>query len=172
MTTINAPMPGARSRERSAADRRLAGITAGLVIAIIDIAVEISLAALVFSGALAGFVANGIGYFLFGALVLCIVVSLTSSFRGMVTLPQDSPAAILGVMAASIAGGMPPSASPDDAFVTVVVAIVVTSLSAGSSSWCWAASGWARWSAKSPTRWWAASWPAPAGCWCAARSEC
>jgi len=71
MTAHPGSLPGSAPRGRPGPGRLLAGVTAGLVVGIIDIPVEISLAALVFSGALAGFVANGIGFFLFGARVLC-----------------------------------------------------------------------------------------------------
>jgi hypothetical protein len=99
MTAHPESLPGTMAPVRPRLGRLLAGVTASLVVGIIDIPVEISLAALVFSGALAGFVANGIGFFLFDARVLGVVVALTSSFLGMIALPSDSPAAILPVLA-------------------------------------------------------------------------
>jgi SulP family sulfate permease len=112
-------------------DRILPSISAGVVVALIDIPIEISLAALIFSGALAGYVASGIGLALVGVMVIGFVVALTSSFPGTVALPQDSPAAILALAAVAIVGAVPRSAAPEDAFLTVVVAIALTSVLTG-----------------------------------------
>jgi SulP family sulfate permease len=106
-------------------------IAAGLVAGLIDIPIEISCAALIFSGALAGYVAGGIGLALFGCFVIGTVVALTSSYRGTVALPQESPAAILALVAAAIVASMPASATSEDTFFTVVAAIAITSLLAG-----------------------------------------
>jgi SulP family sulfate permease len=109
----------------------LPSLTAGSVAGIVVIVFEISLAALVFSGDLSGYVSNGIGLMLFGALAIGIVVSLTSSFPGMISIPQDSPAAILTLMAATIVSRVPPLTKPEDLFATIVVAIAMTSLLTG-----------------------------------------
>ena len=45
-------------------------LSAGLIVGITDVSFEISLAALIFSGVLAPFVANGIGFLLFGAFTI------------------------------------------------------------------------------------------------------
>ena len=108
----------------------LPSLTSGLMAAIVTISLEISLAALIFSGSLGSFLAGGIGFMLFGAFAVGIVVSLTSSLPGMVALPQDSPAAILALAAASIALGMK-AADPKAIYATVVAAITLTSLVAG-----------------------------------------
>lgn len=109
----------------------LASLSAGLVVAMIDIPLEVSVAALIFSGDLSSHVSSGIGLNLFGALVIGVVVALTSSFAGMVALPQESPAAVLALVAAAIAAGMPASATSGDTFLTVVVAISTTSILTG-----------------------------------------
>ena len=92
---------------------------------------EISLAVLVFSGDLAGFVSSGIGLFLAGTLIATIVTGLTSSYPGIISINQDVPAAIVAVMAAGIAGSMSVSATPDEMYLTIVAAIMVTSLLTG-----------------------------------------
>ena len=74
-----------------------------MIASLITISIEISLAALIFSGDLSPFLASGIGVMLFGAFVMGIVVALTSSLPGMVGLPQDTPAAILALVAGGIA---------------------------------------------------------------------
>jgi SulP family sulfate permease len=111
--------------------RLLPGLTAGLVAGILIIVIEISFAALIFSGDLATYIAQGIGFTLFGALIISVVVALTSSYPGAVALPQDSPVAILAVAAAAIASQMPASAPAASTFFTVVAALVMTSLLTG-----------------------------------------
>ncbi len=111
--------------------RLLPSLSAGLVVAMIDIPLEISIAALIFSGDLSSHVSAGIGLHLFGGLVISLVVALTSSFPGMVALPQEAPAAILALAATAIAAGMPASATSLDTFLTVVAALAVTSVLTG-----------------------------------------
>jgi len=105
-------------------------LTAGVLAGAMDIGFEISLAAFIFSGALAPFLPQGIGLLLFGALVLGAVVGLTTSSPGVIAGPQDTPAAILAVMCAGIALTMK-AAAPQAIFVTVLAAIAVTSLLMG-----------------------------------------
>lgn len=111
--------------------RLFPSLTAGLVAGIVTILVEISFAAMIFAGDLVSFVPNGIGLLLFGALVIGIVVALTSSFSGTVAVPQDNSAAILALMAAGIAAAMPVGAAPEQAYYTVVAVIVLASLLTG-----------------------------------------
>jgi len=106
-------------------------LTAGLIVGITDVSVEISLAALIFSGALAPYVANGIGFVLFGAFAILLLGALTSSVPGTMTIPQDTPAAILALIAAGVVADMSASARPNAIFTTVVAAIILTSLTAG-----------------------------------------
>jgi SulP family sulfate permease len=105
----------------------LPSITAGLIVTIITISMEISLAALIFSGDLSQFLAGGIGLMLFGAFATGIAVALTTSLPGMVTIPQDTPAAILGLVAAGIAVSMK-GEDPRAIYSTVVAAISLTSI--------------------------------------------
>ena len=107
------------------------GLTAGLIIGITDVSLEISLAALIFSGVLAPYVAYGIGFVLFGAFTFFLLGALTSSIPGTMTIPQDTPAAILALIATGIIVNMGASASLEKTFTTVVVAIIVTTLSTG-----------------------------------------
>ncbi|HEX8992489.1 MAG TPA: SulP family inorganic anion transporter [Anaerolineales bacterium] len=110
--------------------RLLPSITAGLVVGLIDISVELSLAALIFSGNLSRFLARGIGLMLFGAVVMGIVTALATSVPGLIAIPQDTPAAIMALIAAGIVGVMK-LASPDALYATVLAAIAVTSLLTG-----------------------------------------
>lgn len=108
-------------------DILLPSITAGLIASIITISLEISLAALIFSGDLSQFLAGGIGLMLFGAFVMGIAISLTTSLPGIVGLPQDTPAVIMGLVAASISVSMR-GQEPAAVYSTIVAAISLTSV--------------------------------------------
>ncbi|HEX9074806.1 MAG TPA: SulP family inorganic anion transporter, partial [Anaerolineae bacterium] len=112
--------------------RLLPSVTAGLVTGIITVIFQISFAALIFSGPLAIHVTTGIGLTLIGAIILTIVVALTSSLPCAIAIPQDTPAAILALTAAAISRSMSPSATSDAIFLTVVAAMGMTSLFTGS----------------------------------------
>lgn len=105
-------------------------VTMGLVVGAIEVPVVIALAVLIYSGDLAPSLGAGIGTMLFGALVLNIVIALTSSIAGMVGGPQDSPAAILALVALSVSVRLA-TAPPAQRFATVVAAIMLTSLVSG-----------------------------------------
>ena len=109
----------------------VSSLTAGLIVGITDVSIEISLAALIFSGALAPYIANGIGFVLFGAFTILLLGALTSSIPGTITIPQDTPAAILALIAAGVVGHMSAASTPDEIFTTAVAAIILTSLLAG-----------------------------------------
>ena len=106
-------------------------LTAGLIVGITDVSLEISLAALIFSGALAPFVARGIGFILFGAFAILLIGAITSPIPGTMSVPQDTPAAILALVAVGIVSTMPVTATLDAKFITVVVAIILTTLATG-----------------------------------------
>jgi SulP family sulfate permease len=108
----------------------LPSLTAGLIAAIVTISMEISLAALIFAGDLNRFLAGGIGLMLFGAFAMGIVVALLTSLPGTISVPQDTPAAIFALIAASIAVGMR-GANPEATYATVVAAIALTSIITG-----------------------------------------
>ena len=112
-------------------ERLIPSVTAGLVVGILVIFIEISFAALIFSGDLSVFMPNGIGYLLLGSFIIGVIISLTSSFSGMIALPQDSPTAITALVVAAIAASMPATATSDDLFFTVVVSIAISSILTG-----------------------------------------
>lgn len=105
----------------------LPSITAGVIAAIVTISIEISLAALIFSGDLRPFLPGGIGLMLFGAFAMGIVIALTASLTGTIGIPQDAPAAILALLAAGIAVSMKASA-PQAIYTTILAAIACTSI--------------------------------------------
>src|SRR5262249_45132627 len=64
-------------------------LSAGAMAGLLDLGVLLSLAALIFSGPLAGFVANGIGLILVGTCALNVVLALLSSRPAIVGTAQD-----------------------------------------------------------------------------------
>ncbi|HTP02995.1 MAG TPA: SulP family inorganic anion transporter [Anaerolineales bacterium] len=116
-----------KTESESRGGQWISGVTAGVISALVVISMEISLAALIWSGPLRQFLPAGIGLMLFGALVVGVLIALTSSLPGAVAIPQDTPAAILALVAAGIASAMSSSGS-QAVYVTVVVALGLTSL--------------------------------------------
>jgi len=106
-------------------------LTAGFIVALLDIFIEISFVAMIFSGDLSGYVARGIGFMLFGAMVLSLVTIIFTAFPAMVTLPQDAPAAILALSAAAITAHLTTTATAEGLFTTIVAAIMLSSILTG-----------------------------------------
>jgi SulP family sulfate permease len=105
-------------------------VSIGLVGGAIVLPLVISFAILIFSGELSPFAATGIGMVLFGGLIMQLVVALTSSVPGMIGAPQDSPAAVLGLAALTVAARME-GTPPEARFITVVVMVILTSVVSG-----------------------------------------
>jgi SulP family sulfate permease len=107
------------------------GLLAGLVIGLLEVIVAISFSALIYSGDISSFIGIGIGFALIGAIITGVVVTLVSSLPGTISGIQDAPAAILALMAAAIIASMPRDATSLDTFITVAVAIAVTTFICG-----------------------------------------
>jgi len=112
-------------------EQLLPSLNAGLINSILLIIFEISLAAMLFTGDLSVFVPRGIGLTLFGAFIMGITCSLTSSYPGTAFEIQDAPVVILSLMVTAIAGSMPSSVSPSDLFYTLVAAIGISTILTG-----------------------------------------
>jgi len=107
----------------------IVGVIGGVVIGLTEVMAQISFAALIFSGELAAYISYGIGFLLFGAAAMCLVVAVLSSRPEMVSTSQDVPAAIFSVMAVTIMVAIPDNL--DSAFHTLVTAIIITSVGSG-----------------------------------------
>ena len=107
------------------------GLTAGVARGPADISVLLSLAALIFAGPLAGFVANGIGLALIGTGVMNIVYALLSARPAMVIYAQEGPALVVALLAGAIATSLSGTATSDALYATVVAAIAVTTFATG-----------------------------------------
>jgi SulP family sulfate permease len=91
-------------------------------------ALAVSFAALMFTGALAPHLSRGIGMALFSSTVGLATIALLSSFRATIFSNQDVPAAIVAVVAAALAQGLSDATTQ---FATVAVTIALTTLMAG-----------------------------------------
>ena len=56
-------------------ERLVPNVATGLILGILEVTVAISFAALIFGGELSQFVSGGIGYMLFAAIVICLLVA-------------------------------------------------------------------------------------------------
>jgi SulP family sulfate permease len=106
---------------------------AGLLIGAIVLVFEISVVVLIFSGDLSVFAAQGIGFVIFGSIILGLIVSLGSSLHGVIAIPQDNTGVVLALIAASISGALPASATPEERFMTVMAAIILAGVVTGLS---------------------------------------
>jgi SulP family sulfate permease len=102
-----------------------------MIVGLVEVLLAVSFAALIFSGPLSTFVAQGIGLGLSAAIIAGLVIGLLSSLPGTVSGNQDIPAAIMAVTAPAIVAAMPAAATGRDAYVTVAVAIGLTTVLAG-----------------------------------------
>ncbi|MEM6452530.1 MAG: SulP family inorganic anion transporter [Cyanobacteria bacterium P01_D01_bin.105] len=107
------------------------GITTGTLGVLFDI----SFAALIFSNSLSDYLSAGIGLVLFSAAAARIMVALMSSFPGTVSDLAAIPTAILSWSTGMVVRELPPTATPEELLVTVVVSIALTSLLTGLFLW-------------------------------------
>ena len=112
----------------------LPAFSAGLVIAVIGIFVEVSFAAMLFSGELGQFVGLGIGLCLAGSFLHCLLAVLTSSSQNTISVVQDAPIAIMAIVIASLATQMSAS-TPEEKLATALAVIVFSSALAGIFFW-------------------------------------
>jgi sulfate permease, SulP family len=130
--TARASMPDVtalRLREELEPRRLIPTLTFGLVVGALEVVVAISFAALIFAGRLSTHIEAGIGLSLLSAVVIMVMVALRSSVPGVIGSVQDSTAAVLALIAAGIALEVP--ATGDESFLTVVVAIALTTVATG-----------------------------------------
>ena len=117
-------------REMLQPDHLLSGILAGLVTSVIAISLGVALAVLVYSGNVDDdFLYRMIGLVLFATMWTTGLTALTSSFPGSIAFMQESPVAILALLAAVLSEEMAESASAEEQFYTIVaVAVMATAM--------------------------------------------
>lgn len=111
--------------------RCVPALISGLLVGMLLIVIQLSLASLIFAGPLAPFAPHASGLTLFGCFVMCVLVSLFSSVPTAICAPEDSPAAILASVAAGIAAALAGASDPRAAYVTVGAAMALSALGTG-----------------------------------------
>ena len=89
-----------------------------------------AISAIIFRGPLLPFAAEGAGMLLFGAAVFCLLVGLSSGYRGALAVPQDNSAAVLGTMATTVAAGTA-YAPAQTTFMTMTALLIISGLITG-----------------------------------------
>ena len=110
--------------------RLLPNLAAGLVMGIVAVTLSTAFSALIFSSN-SDYIPQGIGLMLVASMVIASLTALISSLRGLVAHVQESAVAILAVVSAAIINQMPSSTTPQERFITVAVAIALSSLLTG-----------------------------------------
>jgi sulfate permease, SulP family len=110
--------------------RFLPGLSVGLVLGLMVIIIEVSLASMIFSGPLKDHVGKGIGMLIAGSLVFVLVTTLFSGIRSVIAIPQDAPAALYAGVAAALSAGI---GNPEsiETYITITAGLVVSSLLTG-----------------------------------------
>jgi SulP family sulfate permease len=106
-------------------------LTAGLVTGIIQVTFSTAFAVLIFSGDLVAYIPRGIGLFLVGMMIIASLTALLGSLPGVVGTLQDGAVPFLALVSAAIINQIPASATHQQKFTTVVVAIALSSLLTG-----------------------------------------
>ncbi len=115
--------------EQQRSQRLFASVTAGVIIGAVEAVLAISLAALVFGGYMAYFLADGIGLYLVAAALTLAILAWRAGTRGVVGSLQEATAAVLAVVATTTALGA--YGSLTRAFLTVIAATMVVTLLTG-----------------------------------------
>lgn len=102
----------------------------GLVSGIETTVINLALALVIFSGDLAQQLTVGLTILLLGSCIHSITASLGSSYPGLLSSVQESPAVIMSVIIAAMLAGMS-SASPETKFYTALGSLIFTSLVTG-----------------------------------------
>src|SRR3546814_17189852 len=64
-------------------------------------------------------------------MVMLVVTSLTSSYTGTICLAQEAPAAILGLLCASLSGPLAREMPPQDMVAALIVALAASTICTG-----------------------------------------
>ena len=110
-------------------------LTAGVIVGLLQVVKSISYAALIFTGDMSGFVANGIGLVLLATIILGTLITLFTSLPGTLGNSQDIPSAILAGIVVAISQSLSSSTPSEDIFLTNIAAIGVASLTTGIFLW-------------------------------------
>ena len=114
------------------ASRKMArALGVGFLMAAIVVIHCLALGTVVFNGPLSLYAVQGAGMMLLGAIAFCVVAGVASGYRGMLALPQEVPAAVLGSLSGTVAAGAAGNGQGEAAFMTMVALLVASSLLTG-----------------------------------------
>ena len=130
----------AELRADIASARLPAGLSTGLVVAVLMLVFAPALAATVFAGPLTAFVSRGTGVMLFGTVALCLITGLTGTYKGTLSVPNFAPAAALVTIGSAVGTSMS-SASGAALFATMVTIVALSTLA---TALCFLIIGWLR----------------------------
>ncbi len=108
----------------------LPDLTAGIVAGTFVVIYSISYAALIFAGQLSPSISAGLGLLLFNGIIINVVLASFSSYPAALATPQKTTAAVLALVASTIATTMP-TATPETKFLTIVAVIILNSVLSG-----------------------------------------
>jgi sulfate permease, SulP family len=108
--------------------RVLPGLFAGTISGTLVVTFGITLAALIFAGDLSSHLQTGIGIFLLSSAILCVAVSLQSSYKPAITAPQENTSVVLALIAAGVVKKLPPGTDP---LPTLIAAFAIATAATG-----------------------------------------
>ncbi|WP_028325480.1 SLC26A/SulP transporter family protein [Desulfatirhabdium butyrativorans] len=111
--------------------RIIPAASTAVVVSILEIIFELSFAAMIFSGDLSSLATRGASLTLCGGFLLCLFGALTSSFKSVLSLPQDAPAAVLAAIALAISATLGQQTPMEVKYIHVAAALALSSLLTG-----------------------------------------
>ena len=100
-------------------------ITSGLISGVALLVAQIAFGGFIFSGQLAPHFSQGVGLILFGNFASCLLIALSSGYRGAISGLPAAPMAVMVVIGAGIA------TEADRLFISTVAALVISAAAAG-----------------------------------------
>jgi len=113
----------------------ISNITAGLIAGLLTLTYSVSYAALIFSGNLSPYLPLGISSALVGAVLLGSIVAASSSLPFIVAGPDGNAAAILALIATTLANQLSPEQPDATIAVTIWFALLLSTLLTGIFLW-------------------------------------
>ena len=112
-------------------DRVASIVLAGVIAGVVTLITSVSFAALIFNGKLTPFISSGITILVSTAVVAGSLISVLSSCRPLVAMPDDDTAPILVLMVTLIVAGLPADMPAEAVFITAFGALACTALLTG-----------------------------------------
>ncbi|NNC76498.1 MAG: SulP family inorganic anion transporter, partial [Woeseiaceae bacterium] len=108
-----------------------AALVPGILSGVIVVIMSVSLAALVFSGRLAGHIADGIALAINTAIIAGLGIAFFSSCKPVISIVDEDTAPVFALLASFVVAALPVTATGDQLFITAVAAIVFTTMIGG-----------------------------------------